>query len=130
MDISGRTERCTTANEWIKTCCSLAHSSKSVNKINQLKTTIAVTPSLVKILCRNKLPGSGNSVKHCVIEIGGNGFISLRQWELRFRSGNQNSIGGANTYSFGLAGKLCDQRLFQLYLILINDCSHVSLSNS
>lgn len=38
-------------------------------------------------------------------QLGGNGFISVRQQQLRLRAGNQNSLGGADAYSFSDAGE-------------------------
>jgi len=38
-------------------------------------------------------------------ELGGNGFISVQQQQLWFRSGNQNSLRGADSYSSSVAGE-------------------------
>ena len=60
---------------------------------------------------RLRVNGVGVTVRHWApggereSELGGNGFISVRQQQLRFRSGNQNSLGGADAYSSSIPGE-------------------------
>jgi len=40
-----------------------------------------------------------------LVGVGGNGFVSVRRWELRLRAGNPNSLGGANTHPARVSGE-------------------------